>query len=135
MREATGGLARFGSRCTVLLETRKRDGSWVATPVSLVVADGRAYFRTYDAAGKYKRLRNFPEVRVAPSSFLGKPRGPSVAGRARLLDGQEAEHARMLLARRYPLLHGRAVPFVHRRKGWRTVHYELTLDSPDSPAA
>jgi hypothetical protein len=37
---------------TILLETRKRDGTWVATPVSVVVdEDGRVYFRTYDAAG------------------------------------------------------------------------------------
>ena len=111
---------------TVILETRKRDGSWVATPVSLVVADGHGYFRTYDAAGKAKRLRNFPDVRVAPGTARGKATGPFVAGSARLLDGAEAEHARELLARKHPLLHGRLVPFAHRRKGWTTLHYELT---------
>ena len=30
----------------VLLRTRKRDGSWVGTPVNLAVADGRGYFAT-----------------------------------------------------------------------------------------
>lgn len=112
---------------TVLLETRKRNGQWVATPVSLVVDDGRAFFRSYDAAGKAKRLRNFPDVRVAPCTLRGRPTGPAVPASARLLTGAEAEHARALLARRYPVLHGKLVPWLHRRKGWTTLHYELVL--------
>jgi uncharacterized protein len=112
---------------TVLLETRRRDGSWVATPVSLVVDGTRAYFRTYDASGKAKRLRNFPEVRVTPSTLRGRPRGPAVEARARLLHGADAAHARRLLARRFPVMHGLLVPWTHRLKGWTTLHYELQL--------
>ena len=52
---------------------------------------------------------------------------PSVAGTARLLDDDEAVRVRALLAGKYPWLHGRLVPAVHRRKGWRTLHYELEL--------
>jgi PPOX class probable F420-dependent enzyme len=117
----------LGRQRTVLLETRKRDGTWVGTPVSIVVADGRAFFRTYDASGKAKRLRNFPEVRVAPSTLRGKPTGPSVTATARLLDDDQAVRVRALLAGKYPWLHGRLVPAVHRRNGWRTLHYELEL--------
>jgi uncharacterized protein len=113
---------------TVLLETRKRDGTWVGTPVSIVVAGGRAFFRTYDASGKAKRLRNFPEVRVAPSTMRGRPTGPSVTGTARLLDDDQADRVRALLATKYPWLHGRMVPAMHRRKGWQTLHYELELN-------
>jgi PPOX class probable F420-dependent enzyme len=112
---------------TVLLETRRRNGEWVGTPVSLVVEDGRAYFRTYDAAGKAKRLRNHPDVRVAPCTLRGRPTGPSVGASTRLLHGQESEHARALLAAAFPVLHGRLVPWLHRRKGWTTLHYELDL--------
>jgi hypothetical protein len=117
----------LGRQRAVLLETRKRDGSWVGTPVSIVVADGRAFFRTYDASGKAKRLRNFAGVRVAPCTLRGRPTGPSVAATARLLDDDEAARVRALLAGKYPWLHGRIVPAVHRRKGWRTLHYELEL--------
>ena len=46
----------------VLLQTRKRDGSWVDTPVNIAVRGDRAYFRTPGKASKNKRLRNFPEV-------------------------------------------------------------------------
>ena len=120
-------LDTLGGQKTVLLETRKRDGTWVATPVSIVVAGGRAFFRTYDASGKAKRLRNFPEVKVAPSTMWGRATGPSVTGTARLLDDDEAIRVRALLARKYPWLQGRMVPAMHRRKGWQTLHYELEL--------
>ena len=120
-------LDELGKQKAVLLQTRKRDGTWVGTAVSIVVADGRAYFRTYDASGKAKRLRNFPEVKVAPSTLLGKPTGPTVAGTARLLDDDEAVRVRALLAAKYPWLQRRMVPAMHRRKGWKTLHYELEL--------
>jgi hypothetical protein len=49
-----GALAALGKTRAVLLETRKRDGTWVKTAVSVVIDGGHAYFRTYDASGKYK---------------------------------------------------------------------------------
>ena len=125
----SAAIAALAGTKTVLLRTRKRDGSWVPTPVSVVVDGDRAYFRTWDTSGKHKRLRNFPQVRLAPSTLRGKPTGSEIEGAARQLDGAEAEHARALLARRFPVMHGRLVPWVHRRKGWTTVHYEVTFGS------
>lgn len=95
---------------TVSLETRKRDGTWVATPVSLAAHDGHLYFRTYRQSGKAKRLRNFADVRVAPCTFLGKPRGPAVGGCAQKLDADGSATARRLLRRGHPVLHGLLVP-------------------------
>jgi PPOX class probable F420-dependent enzyme len=112
---------------TVLLETRKRDGSWVPTPVSLVTSAGHTYFRSYDHAGKAKRLRNFDEVRATRCSMRGKPSGPTITGTARLLDGAEAETARSALAHRFPVLHGVVVPLTHRLKRWTTLHYQFDV--------
>jgi uncharacterized protein len=120
-------LKTLGRQKTVLLETRKRDGTWVGTPVSIVEDRGRLYFRSYDASGKAKRLRNFGDVKVAPSNWRGKAAGPSVTGRARLLDDVEAAPVRKLLAAKYPLLQRRMVPAMHKRKGWKTLHYELEI--------
>jgi uncharacterized protein len=114
---------------TGLLETRKRDGSWVATPVSLVAADGHLYFRSYQEAGKAKRLRNFPQVRVAPCTMAAKPTGDAVTGRAHLLDDAQSRVVARLLRRRFPVMHGILVPLAHRLKGYTTLHYELDLDS------
>ena len=118
----------LGRQKYVLLETRKRDGTWVGTPVSIVADGGRLFFRAYDASGKAKRLRNFPEVRVTPSDYRGRPTGATVTGTARLLGPAEAQPVRSLLAAKYPVLQGRLVPAMHRWKGWTTLHYELTPD-------
>ncbi len=85
-----------------------------------------AYIRTYAKAGKSKRLRNYPEVRFSPSTFRGKPTGPTTHARARLLTGDEARTAAQLLARKYRVLHGFIVPLAHRLMRTPTLHYELS---------
>jgi uncharacterized protein len=119
-------LQPFVRQTTILLHTKKRDGSWVPTPVSIAVEADRAYIRTYAKAGKSKRLRNFPEVRFCPATFRGRPTGAMVHARARRLDGDEARSAARLLARKHPVLHGLAVPLAHRIMRTQTLHYELS---------
>src|SRR4051794_3560207 len=102
------------------LETRKRDGTWVTTPVNPLVEDDHVFFRTWHTSGKVKRLRNFPEVRFAPSTTRGRPTGEWLRGHATLLHGDEAAHAADLINRRYPILQRVAVRLYHRIRGYRT---------------
>lgn len=84
----------------VLLQTRKRDGSWVDTPVNIAVQGDRAFFRTPGKASKNKRLRNFPEVRIRPCTWSGRPTGgTTMTAQARLLFGEESEAAGRLIDR------------------------------------
>jgi PPOX class probable F420-dependent enzyme len=124
-------LRPFVRQRTILLQTRKRDGSWVPTPVSIAVRGDRAYIRTYAKAGKSKRLRNFPDVRFCPATVRGRPTGATVHASARLLGGEEARSAARLLARKHRLLHGFVVPLAHRLMRTRTLHYELTGFQPE----
>ena len=124
-------LRPFARQGTVLLHTRRRDGAWVPTPVSIAVRGDRGYIRSYAKAGKSKRLRNFTEVRFCPSTFRGTPTGAMVRARARLLGGTEARQAARLLSRKYPLLHGLVVPLAHRLMRKSTLHYELSDVRPD----
>jgi PPOX class probable F420-dependent enzyme len=119
-------LDRFTNQKTVLLRTRKRDGSWVGTPVNIAVDSGHAYIRTYAKAWKSKRLRNFPDVEICPSTIGGKPTGAVIAAHARLLDGAEATAAARRLARKHFFLHGILVPLAHKLMRTKTLHYELT---------
>jgi PPOX class probable F420-dependent enzyme len=125
-------LQPFVRQRTILLQTRKRDGSWVPTPVNIAVRGDRAYIRTYAKAGKSKRLRNFPEVRFSPSTIRGRPTGAMVHARARLLAGGEARTAARMLSRKYRVLHGVLVPLAHRLMRTSTLHYELSDLRPDS---
>ena len=128
----TGVLDRFASQRTVLLTTYRRDGRPVGTPVSIAVEGGRAFIRTYDRAWKVKRLGRNPEVEIAPSTSFGKPTGPAIHARARLLTEQEAVPAARALARKNRILQGAFVPLFHRLRGYRTLHYELTPYEADA---
>ena len=116
----------FGKRRTARRTTYKRDGTPVATPVTIAVDGDRAYVRTWDSAWKAKRMRNKPSVLVAPSTMRGRVRGEAIAARSRLLDGDEARRAARAIAHRQPILQGVLVPLYHRLMRYRTLHYELT---------
>jgi uncharacterized protein len=119
-------LEPFARQWAVLLTTYSRDSRPVGTPVSIAVDEDRAYVRTWDTSGKFKRIRNNPEVEVAPSTVLGRPKGPAIRARAWVLKGDESARAARLLARKHPILHGLLVPAVLSLRGNETVHLELT---------
>jgi PPOX class probable F420-dependent enzyme len=127
-------LARFARQKTAVLTSYRRDGSPVATPLSVVVDGDRLLIRSYEAAWKARRMGDHPEVEIAPSTARGRPAGPPLGARARRLDGDDARRAARLLARKYPGLQGILVPWTHRLFRSRygaTVHYELLpVDRP-----
>lgn len=135
-------LAPFSRQKTVLLTSYKRDGSPVDTPVSVAVDGERAFVRSYAKAWKVRRIGHNPDVDLAPCTTTGRPTGPPIRLRARLITGQDARHAACLLERKHPFLHRFAVPAAHRlgraRTG-RTVYFELSLPGrqasrPSDPA-
>jgi len=109
-----------------LLTTFRRDGTPVQTPVSIAVDGDHAFIRTWDTAGKVKRIRNNPEVTIAPCTARGRPTGASIPAHARILTGEESAHAGRLLAGKHPILHGLLVPLGHRLRRNTTIHVELT---------
>jgi uncharacterized protein len=126
MNDATQTLEPFVGQWAVLLTTYKRDGTPVGTAVNIAVQGDRAYFRTWDTAWKLRRIRNNPEVEFAASTARGRPTAPAIGARARVLEGEGSARAGRLLARKYPALHGLLVPLVHRLRGNKTMHVELT---------
>ena len=101
----------------------------------------RAYLRTYATAFKARRLRRNPEVVVWAATGGTRPAlttlmnpkgvrrtGSGVRARARLVAGDESERAARVLARKYPVLHGFLIPWMHRHLyRTQTVNVELTL--------
>jgi len=134
---ATPALEPFVRQKTALLTTYRRDGTPVGTPLSVAVDGDRAFIRSYENAGKTKRLRNNPAVEIAPSTAGGKPTGPALRARARRLSGAESRCAASLLERKQPLLQGVLVPFSHRAfrsRFGRTVQFELVaLEESGTP--
>ena len=87
----------------VSLTTYRKNGTPVATPVWHVPHGAELWIVTEAGSGKVKRIRNNPQVQVAPCSLRGTVASdaPSVTGTARLLDDDGTAQARKLLARRY----------------------------------
>jgi hypothetical protein len=88
----------------ISLATFRRNGQPVLTPVWFAEKDGNLYVMTRSDSGKYKRIRNNPQVRVAPCTSRGRVTGPDVAGGARVLPPAEEAGARQALARKYWLI-------------------------------
>lgn len=122
---ALGYFAPVAEATYIALTTFRRDGRAVSTPVHVVVDGDRAFFRTWDVAGKAKRLRRSPEVEIAPCTFRGRALGPAMRAQAHLLGGEESERAARMLATKHPILHGWLIPWLHRRRGWITQQYRL----------
>ena len=116
----------FRQSPTALLTTYKRDGTPVATPVTIAVDGDHAYVRTWESAWKAKRMRNNPDVALAPSTRRGRATGEALRARSRMLEGDEAKRAARAIARRQPILQGVLVPLTHKLMRYRTLHYELT---------
>jgi PPOX class probable F420-dependent enzyme len=88
----------FDKTRQIVLVTFKRPGEAMPSPINHGVADGKIYVRTDASTGKIKRIRNNPKVLVAPSGLRGKPKGPAVAGLARILPQSEHLHAKKVIA-------------------------------------
>lgn len=134
----TPALAPFVRQKTVRLTSYRRNGAPIATPASIAVDGDRAFVRSFEKAGKRRRIARTPTVEIAPSTALGKPTAPPIRASLRRLHGEEARYGARLLRNKRPLLQGILAPFFHRAfhfKTGRTVHFELTpLDVPGKAA-
>ena len=98
----TGSLDILKASKYSLLVTFRRDGTPVPSPVWMAVdGRGRGYLHTEWSSGKVKRIRTNPEVLIAVSNVRGKPKGPVLTGKARVLPKEEWAHAEETLVSAY----------------------------------
>ncbi len=95
------GLEQFVGQKYLNLETYRKSGEGVRTPLWFVEDGGALYVRTSSRSGKIKRLRREPRVRGVPCARRGEPRGRWIEGEARLVEGEEARRANQLLNEKY----------------------------------
>jgi hypothetical protein len=94
-------LKQFESSKYLSLETFKKSGQGVKTPVWFVLHDGGLYIYTEADSWKVKRLRNNPRVRVAVCDIRGNVKGEFLEGTGSLVDGEERRTADRLLDKKY----------------------------------
>jgi PPOX class probable F420-dependent enzyme len=79
-------LARLDREAYLNLATFRRSGAAVETPVWFAAHAGRLYVFTEGAAGKVKRLRANPAIRIAPCGVRGALKGAWLPGKARRVE-------------------------------------------------
>ncbi len=94
-------LAQFGGQKYISLETFKKNGQGVKTPVWFVLSTNAFYVYTETDSWKVKRIRNNPRVRVAVCNIRGDIKGPWLDATASLVEGDERLAADKLLDRKY----------------------------------
>ena len=99
-------LALFADQKYLNLESFKRDGTPVQTPVWFAEEQGVLYVYTLANAGKVKRIRRNARIRIAPCTMRGKVIGPWVEAEATIVDATTAAHGHALLRQKYGWLKG-----------------------------
>ncbi len=118
--------SQFTGARYLVIESYKKDGTAVKTPVWFIANNGTLYVRTDNDTGKMKRIQRNPNIRIAPSNARGTPKGSWVEARAEVAGELEAEEAYLLLKKKYGLQY-RAVRFMGRLRGRKNKAIVLAI--------
>ena len=98
-------IKQFERQQYINIETFRKNGEGVKTPVWFAMEDGVLYTRTMANSWKIKRLNRDPRIKVTPSDARGEPLGTWVDGQAyEIGDKAKADHVNKLLNKKYGLL-------------------------------
>jgi PPOX class probable F420-dependent enzyme len=85
----------------ISLATFRKNGQAVNTAVWFAEHDGKLYVKTRNDSGKYKRIGNNPQIKVAACTMGGKITGPEFSATARVLPPEQWPEATKALHRKY----------------------------------
>jgi uncharacterized protein len=120
-------LAQFADRKYLNLESYRKNGQGVRTPLWFAEDNRVLYFYTVAHSYKVKRIAANPRVRVAPCDMRGNVKGEWVDATARRLDKQESRRANELLDRKYGLAK-RLLNFLAKIRGHERAAFAIYLD-------
>jgi PPOX class probable F420-dependent enzyme len=106
----------------ISLTTFRKNGAAIPVPVWFAERDDKLYVMTRSNTGKYKRIRNNPQVRVAPCTIRGKVTGPEFSARARILPPADWQASKQLIRDKYWLAR---VPVLWRKQDG---YFEITFE-------
>ncbi len=111
---------RISAERFINLETYRKSGASVRTPVWFAESGGRLYIYSAKVTGKVKRIRREGRVRLAVCSASGKVRAEWMDARARVVEGEEHARGIELLNRKYTWQKG-IIDFFSRMRGHKPV--------------
>ncbi len=97
-------LKQFKDQDFLSLETFRKNGIGVKSPVWFAEEDNILYMWTVGESAKIKRIRNNPQVKIAPCKRFGEVTGEWVEARAAMDDSTAAvQHVEKLLRKKIGL--------------------------------
>ncbi len=104
-----GGFGAFADKRYLNLETYRKNGAGVRTPVWFAAdpstnpdsPDAKLYVYTTDDSGKVKRIRNNSRVKIAPCNSRGGLLGEWIEAHTEIVTGDEAAYGMSLLNKKY----------------------------------
>jgi PPOX class probable F420-dependent enzyme len=97
-------LSELGREKYISLETFRKNGNGVKTPVWVATEEGKLYVWTMGESGKAKRIRHNSQVRLAQSDVRGNTTGEWTTAQARILNAPtELEKMQKRLQKKYGL--------------------------------
>jgi len=123
---SAGRLEELAKHKYVSLETYRKNGQSVSTPVWFMIDNSLVYVVTRLNTGKVKRLRNNPSVRIVPSSNRGQPKGEWIDGKARFVEGPEAGRVIQMRKEKYGLQARLVSLFVYSKEQTVVIAIELS---------
>lgn len=94
-------LVQFAGQKYLNLESYRKNGQGVRTPLWFAEENGAFYVYTLADSWKVKRIRNNSQVKIVPSDVRGNPRGDWIPATARILDLADGPQIHALLRRKY----------------------------------
>jgi hypothetical protein len=94
-------LEQFLDQKYINLETYKKDGTPIRTPVWFVIDNDLIYVITREETGKVKRIKNNQNVRIVPCSFKGEPKNEWIRGKAEKITDEGSQKAIKLRKKKY----------------------------------
>lgn len=120
-------LDQFLDQKYINLETYKKDGTPVRTPVWFVIDNYLIYVITRDSTGKVKRLKNNQDVQIVSCSFKGEPKNEWIKGKAEKITGREVDIAIKLRKKKYGMS-ARLIGLFTSQKGNLVVYSIKIID-------
>ncbi|MDH5666006.1 MAG: pyridoxamine 5'-phosphate oxidase family protein [Nitrosopumilus sp.] len=110
----------------ISVETYKKDGTAVKTPVWFTIKDNLVYVVTRDQTGKIKRLKNNHNVKIATCNIKGKISGKWVSGTVEILGEYETKEAVKRRDKKYGFF-SKVARFLTKNKG-ELVAFSIKID-------
>ncbi len=119
-------IEKFSNEKYINLQTFRKNGESVNTPVWFVILNDKIYVVTKEFTGKVKRLKNNMDVKIAPCTLGGKLKGDWISGKAEFSSESETDGIMKLRNKKYGFW-SKMVGVFTTKKG-KYVGFSINLD-------